>query len=318
MSELKVSLINKEILLDNKIKIYGENRKTVVKSDNRISSIHVDYGLNSNDAIQILRNKNNNTVKIKNRMSSLVLKSGSDVAKTQDCIKFSITKNGESHVETIRVIDSDRGEPLFIIDFYLVDGSLDDASIPTPYDSGSNVNHKDVSKILSDSPDAQKVGKGQFRDVYQIDRDSFDFTSEIGKGCIVKVARLQRGVKANRSEMQTWQAVKSTDNRSLFCPIRSVGPNHGYIVMNEASNIGSLNINIVDKIEKAVKKSFNADFSKYDESHPLVMSGWDVKKSNVGIYEGRPVLVDYPYGGRFRIQSEKARDLIQQILRQNS
>lgn len=317
MSELKVSVINKEIRLEDRIEIYGENRKTIVKSGNRISSIRVDYGLNSNSPIQILRNENNETVKIKNRMSGLVLKSSSDVAKPQDSIKFSITENGESHVETIQVVDTDRGEPLFIIDFYLVDGSLDDASIPTAYDSGSDVNYKDISKILSDSSDAQKVGKGQFRDVYRIDRNRFDFTSEMGKGCIVKVARLHRGVKANQSEMQTWQAVKSTDNRSLFCPVRSAGPNHNYIVMDEASNIGSLDINIINKIEQAVKKSFETDFSEYNESHPLAMSGWDVKRSNVGVYKGRPVLVDYPYGGRFRVQSEESRDLIQQILRQN-
>lgn len=318
MTDLIVSIHDKDIPLENKIRIYGENRKTVIKSDNYLSSLRVDYGLNAGSPIQIVRNKNNKSVKIDNNMSGLLLKCKGSTAQNQESITLMIDEDNSSHIGTVQIIDKNRGEPLTMIDISLLDGRLEDKSIPSAYDSDSNMHYKDVSKILEMSPDADRIGQGQFRDVYRINQGCFDFASEAKDGSIVKIARLERGVKANRSEMQTWQAVKSTDSRPLFCPITSIGPDHTYIIMEKATNIGSLGVEIIDKVSQTVEKSFNADIEKYDGNHPLAMSGWDVKKSNVGIHNGKPVLVDYPYGGKFSIQSQEARDLIEQVLHEQS
>lgn len=111
---------------------------------------------------------------------------------------------------------------------------------------------------------------------------------------VVKVAFDMKGVESNKREHQTWQAVKSIgidELQSLFCPIVDRGPSYRYIVMEDASE-GFVTNEKVDEIKSTIKKYMDSNSVDIPGSHNL-----DIRSGNIGEYDGRKVLLDYPYGG---------------------
>ena len=174
------------------------------------------------------------------------------------------------------------------------DDSLNSGELRNPYSSDSRKkSYKDIGELLKDSIYANRVVNGSQRTVYKVDASAVDMLDENG-GSIVKVAHNEKGVRANRHEMQAWQSVKSTEYRKFFCPITSIGPSHKYVVMKEADMDGISHMGTSD-FRKEVTNTLDVDNS-VDNVSPMG-DGWDIFSANVGMYEGRPVLVDYPYGG---------------------
>lgn len=177
------------------------------------------------------------------------------------------------------------------------DDSLTNGELKSPYDSDQDnseeKSHKDIEELLASSNYATEVTYGGQRTVYRVDASTVDMLEE-NDGSIVKVAHNQKGVQANRHEAQTWQAVKKSNYRKFFCPITSIGPSHKYVVMEEADMDGISHMG-TGEFRKEVTSTLEIP-DDVDSVSPMG-DGWDIFSANVGMYDGRPVLVDYPYGG---------------------
>lgn len=182
--------------------------------------------------------------------------------------------------------------------------SPENSDIDSPYnypqDSDTNRN-KDgdsenrIIKILEETDGVEYINDGGYRNVYYDKENTVRATHTKIDGNIIKVGRHAGGVTANRKEVQTWQAVKGSEIEKYFCPITNIGPDHRYIVMKFAgSEVTTIDSNRLDTI---LSKSI------YNHTNEQVTHGLDISSSNIGIFDGRPVMIDYPYGGNFEIQS---------------
>lgn len=163
---------------------------------------------------------------------------------------------------------------------------------------------KRIINILEKNNKFDFVAKGGGRNVYKIkDKSSYDFINKYD-GSIVKVASMKNTIKRNRSEAQTWQAVKDTKIRKFFCPITNIGPEHKYIIMKEAQQLKDSDNkdHIVKEIEESIAKHVNLPENvEYDKFESMVSYKYDITKDNIGIYKNQPVLIDYPFGALVEI-----------------
>lgn len=187
--------------------------------------------------------------------------------------------------------------------------------VNNPYINDDNsIEEKDLKTILSRISDAKTLGSGVSRSVFKIDVSKVDALTE-NNGSIIKVANRPKEKEVNRLEAQTWQAVKNTEHRRFFCPITSIGKNHKYIIMKEANNIGQIDKNIIVDIEGEIMNRVSTDENGYQLGTSGVQTHYDIHGSNVGTYNGKTVLIDYPFGGNFNPQdSEDKNDLIRKLL----
>jgi hypothetical protein len=192
-------------------------------------------------------------------------------------------------------------------------------NIMNPYGTNSDVNDnrfkyvsdlKKMDYILSRELDANSIGMGNFRKVYDISGLNPSFLQD-SDGDIIKLAKEKdknRGIKANREEFQTWQVVKNTEISRFFCPITSKGSDHKYIVMKKAktssndiqkvsknyTNIDSHN-NYVDLIRDILRTSIiDPDYNVND-----------IGADNVGELNGRNVIIDYQFGGGIKVDESR-------------
>lgn len=139
----------------------------------------------------------------------------------------------------------------------------------------------------------KKLDSGAFRDAYKI------ISSEFGskyKGCIVKMAQNSRAVEANRAEFHTWMAVSGTELEKYFCPILHRSEKFEFIIM-ERADVESTDHDTSRRLGQEIRSKTDLTTS------PIrLQSRLDIKSSNVGIYNERPVMVDYPWGGNFEIR----------------
>jgi hypothetical protein len=324
VKELIIQVGNKSVSLNqSNIKIYEQNNKTIIRGDNIMKSMHISYGLQSNNPAPIkIERVAKDRIQIYNNMSEIELRSENDKVCSGESAKITLKSDRRTFwLESIKVINLNKNEEVFELKILNKDASADislNNYINEPYVNSEDrkPHYKDLSVAVKRSESARRMGSGQFRDVYKLETSDIPVKSA-HKGSIIKIANSQRGVQANKSEVQTWQTVKSTRCKVLFCPITHIGPNHKYIIMNEAKDVGRLERNIIKELEKRVKNSLSLDENSYEIDHPLRQSGWDIKKSNVGVYNGHPVLVDYPYGGKFRIDDQQIKYELKDLLNKN-
>lgn len=155
-----------------------------------------------------------------------------------------------------------------------------------------------IKKILEsiDGISGIEDGEGMMRKAYEV-RDGKDIDLVgFNDGNVIKVALNQDGVKANRKEFQAWQVVKQEPElRKHFCPLIHHGCNFKYVIMEYAQPFkDKQNIQVLEKFKHKIKR--NIDDNNVETP---VSQGLDIYKENVGKYNGRIVLIDYPYGGKF-------------------
>lgn len=176
--------------------------------------------------------------------------------------------------------------------------------INNPYtDSSESLDELDLKAMLSRIPQATQISTGGSRTVFSVDVSMVDALRE-SDGHIIKVADGPQEVILNKRECQTWQAFKSNTGERFFCPITSIGRNHKYIIMKEATNVGELNAQTVGTVRRDVKQLITTDKDTHQLGESGVQTQYDIHSSNVGMCEEHPVLVDYPYGANFEINSE--------------
>lgn len=165
-----------------------------------------------------------------------------------------------------------------------------------------NVFHYSDLEIINDVDYLQEIDYidgGSYRLVYKIKHPNALDLSKSYKDNVIKIARSPKGIVANRKEFETWSVVRSNQTlKKYFCPIVHKGPEFKYIIMNEGDIISSKS-DIVEKmksredIENTVREAISGIET------PTGGDAFDIKYSNIAEYDGRPVLVDYPYGGKF-------------------
>lgn len=198
-----------------------------------------------------------------------------------------------------------------------IDATWDNSDLSDIYDLGSSICSEKVTgeiKDLMDSIDGIREiedGKGVMRKAYEVvDGSDIDLIG-FEKGNVIKVALDQQGRKANRREFQAWQVVnQKPELKRYFCPLIHHGCSFKYVVMEYAEPFKNRrDINIIDRFQKEIER--NVDNDMIDAP---VSQGLDIYEDNVGKYEGRIVLVDYPYGGKFLKEDEKSVEILRSAM----
>jgi hypothetical protein len=158
---------------------------------------------------------------------------------------------------------------------------------------------KDMIRVLENIEEVDKIGKGGYRTVYYDKNDKLEFLEE-SDGNVIKIGRHSRGVLANRREAQAWQAVSGSEIESYFCPVTNIGPEHKYIVMKFVGT------KVKDIDAEYISSIVSESIDNYKNEG--ITHGFDVSTSNIGVKNGDPILIDYPYGANFEINSTKVGD----------
>lgn len=143
-----------------------------------------------------------------------------------------------------------------------------------------------------------KIGNGTVREAYKIIDDNALNLNKSYKGKIIKIAKSQEGINENKREFNTWSVVRSHNVlNNKFCPIVYHGPDFKYNIMEECKPIGN-DKTPVERIRQTLRVFINEESIKNSNDR-----GLDIKSRNIGKYNGEYVLLDYPYGGSFVINS---------------
>lgn len=188
-----------------------------------------------------------------------------------------------------------------------------------PYKDNDNLNNKkfedidDITKIeytLSRKLGANQIDAGVFRTVYDISDVDLSFHIE-SDGDIIKLAKDERSIDANKKETQTYQAVKGTEIEKFFCPITNIGPDHKYIVMKKAQ-ISDNEINSVSENYTAIGEHKTYVGLIEDILNTAIIdpngSVSDICEKNLGEYKGRNVIIDYQFGGNIYVDAGRLYD----------
>ena len=293
-----------------KLRVFNESN-TIVQYDGGRYEVDRDIGLNgslSNPSIIIRHQIDDQSFKLYNHSKCRVRivgpninippqsQSGFDVdlseidyisvenTDTEESLKFNVNESAEDDEDDVE------------------NDGLADTLLENPYSDQDDTSQISLVSILEDAPDAELIGEGSYRVAFKVNPSNIDSLRE-NDGGIIKVATTVTGRDINQQEMQTWQAVRSGIERRLFCPITSIGKNHKYIVMKEASSINEFDEDAVRSIESKVRGSVLFDSDECELPSPCKM--FDIKSRNIGNFGGSAVLIDYPYGGNFELPEEK-------------
>lgn len=164
---------------------------------------------------------------------------------------------------------------------------------------------KEIDYILTKELDAEVIGTGSDRTAYDISDINPEFLQN-NDGDIIKVAKDN---ESNRSEARAYQVIKGTELERFVCPITNIGPNHKYIVMEKAEMSA-------DNIQNSVKK-YDAIPSNLENPSEILTEIMmtaiidphgrvgDIRDSNIGYYDGDPVVLDYQFGGSIYVDSSR-------------
>jgi hypothetical protein len=150
---------------------------------------------------------------------------------------------------------------------------------------------KDMDKIQG----IQHIDSGSYRKVFKIVDGSHIGFGDSYNNKIIKVAKSQKGIEANKKESNAWDLVESHSILAqYFAPVLHTSPDGKYLIMETCDDIKSLDSEESVKIVNDMKDIFgiytNDSSVKTPDNH-----GLDVKIENIGKFDDRYVLFDYPY-----------------------
>lgn len=135
--------------------------------------------------------------------------------------------------------------------------------------------------MLKDMNCFSKIGSGSTRSAYIcVNNNNVPdiFSDWINKDIVIKEAKTERGVRANKVEYKIW----SNNKFNFLCPILTILNDGEYIIMPK--------VNTTKITEYHVSKVVS-EYRKY--CYLSIHS--DIKKKNIGLYKGKLVLIDYPF-----------------------
>lgn len=124
------------------------------------------------------------------------------------------------------------------------------------------------------------IGSGSCRDVF-----------DLGNGFVVKIARNKAGIAQNQCEYR----ISYYDNSGLFAKVMKVSSDFRFLLMEKARKIDKLSdicnyFNVSSKKELINLQEMQAIRRNYD----LLLGDFE-RKSNWGIINGKPVIIDYGF-----------------------
>lgn len=166
----------------------------------------------------------------------------------------------------------------------------------------NNIKYYTDIEVISDADKINylsNIGSGSFRVAYEIlDSQKLDINMR-NENIILKVSKNMDGVKSNKREFQTWQAVKGTELEEYFCPVYNRGSEFKYIVMEKVDDLTGIDNSKCTEIAKNLREDIK-DKIDTENIDPPIVNDLDIYTNNIGIKEnGDYVLIDYPYGGSF-------------------
>lgn len=306
MSRLVLNINGKQYELDSdgRLEIYNKEGYSVVRHDGRTEALRYGEHIKS-------RKDGVSPIEIANLGNSMVVTISNFAKSRFEGLEEQINPGESSEIDipkvgtrNFNIIARNESEEIEIG----INATWNKSSLSDIYDLGSDICTEKVTgklKQLFDSIDGIEEiedGRGVTRKAYEIQDGSGIDMVGFEHGNVVKVALDKQGAKANEREFQAWQVVKQKPKlKKYFCPLIHHGCNFKYVVMEYAEPFkNKRDLNIIDRFEREIRR--NVDNEKIDTP---VSQGLDIYKDNVGRYEGRVVLIDYPYGGKFLKQDVK-------------
>lgn len=124
------------------------------------------------------------------------------------------------------------------------------------------------------------IGSGSSREVF-----------DLGNGYVIKVAKNRAGVAQNKAEYN----ISHYDNSDLFAKVVQISSDFYYLIMEKAEKI--YNISEVFKYFNVNGKRGLYQLNEMQNikiNYNLVLADFN-RKSNWGIINGRPVIIDYGF-----------------------
>lgn len=121
--------------------------------------------------------------------------------------------------------------------------------------------HPFLSMDLARMVCGEKIGSGQYRDVYEY---------KLHRGYVVKVTHYQ---EYNWNEYNVWEAVKDAPYSKWFAPVVDISPGGHFLIMKKVKPIPDK-----FKLPKTIPQFFT-----------------DLKRENFGVLNGRLVAIDYQF-----------------------
>lgn len=124
------------------------------------------------------------------------------------------------------------------------------------------------------------IGAGSSRQVFDLEN-----------GYVIKAAMNEAGLAQNKSEYE----ISAYDNSYLFAKVIQVSGDYRLLIMEKARKIKNISyvweyFNVSGK-----KELFNSkEMQKIKNNYDLLLGDFD-RKSNWGIINGRPVIIDYGF-----------------------
>jgi len=124
------------------------------------------------------------------------------------------------------------------------------------------------------------IGSGSSRDVFDLEN-----------GYVIKVAKNRAGIAQNKAEYK----VSDNDKSDLFAKVVQVSNDFNLLIMEKADTIYNISyvlkyFNVRDKRELLNSK----ELQKIKWNYNLVLGDFE-RKSNWGMINGRPVIIDYGF-----------------------
>jgi len=124
------------------------------------------------------------------------------------------------------------------------------------------------------------IGSGSSRDVF-----------DLGNGYVIKAAKNKAGIAQNKYEYK----ISLYDNSELLAKVIQVSTDFRFLIMQKADKINNISyvwkyFNVTNK-----KELFNLEELQNIKKNYNLLLGDFARKSNWGIINGRPVIIDYGF-----------------------
>lgn len=289
---------NKNIFITSDCEIGNKNTRSKIHTDGNKCPIYFKYKIASELIVSISEQANIELI-----IDDTHIKPGSEYnidMSRSDSIEYTIIydkKRFSNQIKNDEIKTSDI-EDKNIIDLFnepYNHNSKSNKYYSLESDSDKEVHNNDLSIMnrIDNVEGINLISSGSSRKVFRIKNSDCLNISKSYKGCVLKVARDSLGINVNKHEFQAWQNLKSTKLEKYFCPILDRGQSHKYLIMEFAKCIDNSDFSIDSEFE-----DFKHKLNNTIEESSLKYGSLDISKSNIGMYNGNLVMIDYPYGGK--------------------